>query len=256
MVRAAFEGDGASFPSTAASFRVSAAWRKARRTAKMEVAINRPPTRLRFPQGSEVWITGCPKFADSRKIRTDQPGTGSGDGAARASAMARGFRLSSELIAGVVVGAVIGWGFDRLLSTSPFGLIVFVPARLRGRRGQRGEIGRRGSGQNQPLRRKAGRIDCRAPAWPAVPKRCRADDRSDRTVPHRKALHDWPYRQSGDRLHQFIRLHVRFGGADFAADDRRRRRTAAGAGTHPVGRRDQLRIRRQHRSIATPARKE
>lgn len=61
----------------------------------------------------------------SRKIGTDQPDTGSGDGAARASAMARGFQLSSELIAGVVVGAVIGWGFDRLLSTSPFGLIVF-----------------------------------------------------------------------------------------------------------------------------------
>jgi ATP synthase protein I len=61
----------------------------------------------------------------NRKPRTDQPGSESGDGAARASAMARGFRLSSELIAGVVVGAVIGWGFDRLLSTSPFGLIVF-----------------------------------------------------------------------------------------------------------------------------------
>lgn len=40
--------------------------------------------------------------------------------------MAIGFRLSSELIAGVVVGALIGWGFDRLLSTSPFGLIAFV----------------------------------------------------------------------------------------------------------------------------------
>jgi ATP synthase protein I len=39
--------------------------------------------------------------------------------------MARGFQLSSELVAGVVVGALIGWGFDRLLSTSPFGLIVF-----------------------------------------------------------------------------------------------------------------------------------
>src|SRR5260370_32013101 len=61
----------------------------------------------------------------SRKIETDQPGAESGDGAARASAMARGFRLSTELIAGVVVGAVIGWGFDRLLSASPFGLIVF-----------------------------------------------------------------------------------------------------------------------------------
>lgn len=39
--------------------------------------------------------------------------------------MARGFRLASELIAGVVVGAGIGWGIDHLLSTSPFGLIVF-----------------------------------------------------------------------------------------------------------------------------------
>ena len=62
----------------------------------------------------------------SRKIETDQPGAGGGNGSARASAMARGFRLSSELISGVVVGAVIGWGLDRLLSTSPFGLIVFV----------------------------------------------------------------------------------------------------------------------------------
>src|SRR5580704_5455653 len=66
------------------------------------------------------------EIRDSREVRTDQPGAGSGDGAARSSAMARGFQLSSELIAGVVVGALIGWGFDRLLSTSPFGLIVFL----------------------------------------------------------------------------------------------------------------------------------
>jgi ATP synthase protein I len=66
------------------------------------------------------------EIRDSRKIRTDQPGTEGGDGAARASAMARGFRLSSELIAGVVVGAAIGWGIDHLLPTSPWGLIVFV----------------------------------------------------------------------------------------------------------------------------------
>jgi ATP synthase protein I len=66
------------------------------------------------------------EIRDSRKVGTDQPGTESGDTAARASAMALGFRLSSELIAGVVVGAAIGWGFDRLLSTSPFGFIVFV----------------------------------------------------------------------------------------------------------------------------------
>lgn len=46
--------------------------------------------------------------------------------ASKASAMARGFRLSSELVAGVFVGAAIGWGFDRLLSTSPWGFIVFL----------------------------------------------------------------------------------------------------------------------------------
>ena len=40
--------------------------------------------------------------------------------------MALGFRLSSELIAGVVVGALIGWGIDHLLSTKPWGLIVMV----------------------------------------------------------------------------------------------------------------------------------
>src|SRR5260370_9823117 len=66
------------------------------------------------------------EIRDSRKIRTDQPGTEGGDRAARASAMALGFRLSSELVAGVAVGAGIGWGFDRLLSTSPFGFIVFL----------------------------------------------------------------------------------------------------------------------------------
>jgi ATP synthase protein I len=62
----------------------------------------------------------------SRKTQIDQSGAGSGDGAARASAMARGFRLSSELIAGVVVGGLMGWGFDKWLSTSPWGMIVFV----------------------------------------------------------------------------------------------------------------------------------
>jgi ATP synthase protein I len=42
------------------------------------------------------------------------------------SAMARGFRLSTELVAGVFVGALIGWFLDRTLGISPWGLIVFV----------------------------------------------------------------------------------------------------------------------------------
>ena len=42
------------------------------------------------------------------------------------SDLARGLKLSSEFIAGIVVGALIGYLFDRFLGTSPFGLIVFL----------------------------------------------------------------------------------------------------------------------------------
>jgi len=40
------------------------------------------------------------------------------------SGFARGMRLSTELVAGVIVGAAIGWALDRLLGTSPWGLSV------------------------------------------------------------------------------------------------------------------------------------
>jgi len=38
----------------------------------MEVAINRP-MKLRFPQGSEVSITGCPKFGAAAKSGLTNP---------------------------------------------------------------------------------------------------------------------------------------------------------------------------------------
>jgi ATP synthase protein I len=40
--------------------------------------------------------------------------------------IALGLRLSTELIAGVVVGAAIGWVLDRWLGISPWGFIVFL----------------------------------------------------------------------------------------------------------------------------------
>jgi len=49
-----------------------------------------------------------------------------GDRAATASGYARGFRLSSELVAGVLVGAGLGWFIDRLFGISPWGFIVFL----------------------------------------------------------------------------------------------------------------------------------
>jgi ATP synthase protein I len=42
------------------------------------------------------------------------------------SAIARGFRLSVELVAGVLVGAGIGWLLDWWLGISPWGMIVFL----------------------------------------------------------------------------------------------------------------------------------
>ena len=48
------------------------------------------------------------------------------EGAGRASGYGQAFKLSSEFIAGIVVGVVIGWTIDRLVGTSPWGLIVFL----------------------------------------------------------------------------------------------------------------------------------
>lgn len=40
--------------------------------------------------------------------------------------VAQAMKLSSEFIAGVLVGALIGWAIDRFAGTSPWGLIVFL----------------------------------------------------------------------------------------------------------------------------------
>ena len=53
------------------------------------------------------------------------PTAGPGPTADR-SAFARGIRLSSELVGGVILGAALGWVLDRWLGTSPGGLIVFL----------------------------------------------------------------------------------------------------------------------------------
>src|ERR1700741_4825074 len=42
------------------------------------------------------------------------------------SALARGFRLSPELVGGVAVGAFLGWAVDRWLGIAPWGMIVFL----------------------------------------------------------------------------------------------------------------------------------
>ena len=126
MVRAAFEGDGASFSfnrGIVSGLHSMAAGANDHGNGSRDQSS---PDEAALSARLGSLDHRLSEIRDSRKIRTDQPGSEGGDGAARASAMALGFRLSSELIAGVVVGALLGWAFDRLLSTSPWGLIVFV----------------------------------------------------------------------------------------------------------------------------------
>jgi ATP synthase protein I len=69
--------------------------------------------------GEELGRERPPESPDTDRGR---PGAAAGG----AAGFARGFRLSSELVAGVLVGAAIGWALDRLIGTSPLGLIVFL----------------------------------------------------------------------------------------------------------------------------------
>ncbi|HEY0291525.1 MAG TPA: AtpZ/AtpI family protein [Hansschlegelia sp.] len=57
---------------------------------------------------------GAAQDAGERKTRSDAAG------------LARALRLSSEFVAGVVAGALVGWAFDYVLGTKPWGLIVFL----------------------------------------------------------------------------------------------------------------------------------
>jgi ATP synthase protein I len=62
------------------------------------------------------------RIGKSRPVETQTGGTSGSD----PSAIARGFRLSAELVGGVIVGAMIGWLLDYGLGISPWGLIVFL----------------------------------------------------------------------------------------------------------------------------------
>jgi ATP synthase protein I len=57
--------------------------------------------------------------------RNDGNGRGTQDGSDR-SGLARGLSLAGEMVGGVIVGAGIGFGIDRLFGTAPWGFIVLV----------------------------------------------------------------------------------------------------------------------------------
>ncbi len=63
---------------------------------------------------------------DQRREAAPGPRQRVEDSTSGPSAIGRAFRLSTEFVAGVIAGGGLGWLFDRLLGTSPWGLIVFL----------------------------------------------------------------------------------------------------------------------------------
>ena len=78
------------------------------------------------PDGEEAALAARRRALEQRLSakRPEEPPPDSVRGAG--PGWAQGMRLASEFVAGVLVGAAIGWFFDRLLDTSPWGLIVFL----------------------------------------------------------------------------------------------------------------------------------
>lgn len=63
---------------------------------------------------------------DSRREAAPVRDGDSGRSGSEPSAIGRAFRMSSEFIAGVIAGGGLGWLCDRLLGTSPWGMIVLL----------------------------------------------------------------------------------------------------------------------------------
>lgn len=56
----------------------------------------------------------------------DERERGNGRQTGPTTGYAQAFKLSSEFIAGIAVGAALGWAIDRLAGTTPWGLVVFL----------------------------------------------------------------------------------------------------------------------------------
>jgi ATP synthase protein I len=66
------------------------------------------------------------RLGQHQSDRPSENNLGGGGANADQSALARGLRLSAEFVAGVLVGAALGWLLDRWLGTSPWGMIVLL----------------------------------------------------------------------------------------------------------------------------------
>jgi ATP synthase protein I len=60
----------------------------------------------------------------ARAQGSEKPVGGSGDNAGQQQALGIGFRIGIEFVVAIIVATGLGWAFDHVLGTRPFGMIV------------------------------------------------------------------------------------------------------------------------------------
>ncbi len=63
---------------------------------------------------------------DKARPRDQSQPAGSRGDTSTSSAMALAFRLGAEFVSGVLVGALLGWGVDKVLGIAPWGIIILT----------------------------------------------------------------------------------------------------------------------------------
>ncbi|WP_425106791.1 AtpZ/AtpI family protein [Ancylobacter sp.] len=58
--------------------------------------------------------------------QAEEKASAGADRTSSSAGMALAFRLGAEFVAGVLVGAGLGWAIDRFLGVAPWGMIVFI----------------------------------------------------------------------------------------------------------------------------------
>ena len=64
------------------------------------------------------------KQLDEARSRRGEGPIASGDDAGQQQALGVGFRIGIEFVVAIIVATGLGWAFDRVLGTRPFGMIV------------------------------------------------------------------------------------------------------------------------------------
>jgi ATP synthase protein I len=91
-------------------------------------AMSDPRNTEHSPSGGKWRSVTSDLAARIRRARGEQPAeeAAASTREREMSGWGRGFRLASEFVAAIIVGALLGWGVDSLFGTSPWGLIILL----------------------------------------------------------------------------------------------------------------------------------